>query len=41
MSNFDKVEAVNALQKIFRPGDVFEIRALDASTTAYYQRLGA
>ena len=35
MSNFDKVEAVNALQKIFRPGDVFEIRALDASTTAY------
>ncbi len=27
--------AIQALQAIFRPGDVFEIRALDATTRGY------
>lgn len=32
---FSRDEAAAALKKIFRPGDVFEIRALDAQTTSY------
>lgn len=33
--HFRKDIAAEALKKIFRPGDVFEIRALDASTASY------
>jgi len=33
--SFNPAEAAEALKKIFRPGDVFEIRALDASTITY------
>ena len=32
---FSREEAAAALKRIFRPGDVFEIRALDAQTAAY------
>lgn len=32
---FNAAEAAVALKKIFQPGDVFEIRALDASTPTY------
>ena len=32
---FNSAEAVTALKKIFQPGDVFEIRALEAHTTSY------
>ena len=32
---FNPTEAADALKKFFRPGDVFEIRALDATTPAY------
>ncbi|MEA4862239.1 MAG: hypothetical protein VB042_02910 [Victivallaceae bacterium] len=32
---FNKTEAIAALRLIFQPGDVFEIRVLDAQTTAY------
>lgn len=33
--NFNPAEAIAALKKIFQPGDVFEIRALDAITGTY------
>lgn len=33
--NFNKEEAAAALKRLFRPGDVFEIRALDAQTVSY------
>ena len=32
---FDQRHATEALQAVFRPGDVFEIRALDATTVGY------
>ena len=32
---FDQRHATEALQAVFRPGDVFEIRALDATTIGY------
>ena len=35
MGTFDRMEAVEALEKIFQPGDVFEIRCLDAVTVTY------
>jgi len=35
MQNFNQAHAIEALKAIFRPGDVFEIRALDASTVGY------
>lgn len=34
-TQFSPTEAAAALKRIFRPGDVFEIRALDAQTAAY------
>ena len=35
MEHFNAAEAASALKYIFRSGDVFEIRALDAQTTSY------
>ena len=35
MENFNSKEAISALKKIFQPGDVFEIRALEAITHSY------
>lgn len=35
MQNFNQAHAIEALKAIFRPGDVFEIRALDATTRGY------
>ena len=35
MLTYDRNEAAAALKQIFRPGDVFEIRALDAQTATY------